>query len=81
MAAAYEEFFSWIRGVVGRRRVGTASPTFFDRGEASPTLPHFFGLKFVQKLVHCCDWSLTETQCKIILVQHVCRPKLLKIFV
>jgi len=59
MAAAYEEFFSWIR-------------------EASPTLLHFFGLKFVQKLVHCCDWLLTETQCKIILVQHVCRPKLLK---
>ena len=40
------------RGVVGRGRVGTASPTFFDRG-TRPPLPHFFGLKFVQKLVHC----------------------------
>ena len=42
---------------------------FFDRGDASPILPHFFGLKFVQKLVHCCNWLLTETQCKIISVQ------------
>jgi len=32
----------------------------------------------VQTLVHCCNWLLTETQCKIILVQHVCRPKLFK---
>jgi len=32
-------------------------------------VPHFFGLKFVQKLVHCCNWLLTETQCKIISVQ------------
>ena len=31
--------------------------------------PHFFGLKFVQKLVHCRNWLLTETQCKIISVQ------------
>jgi len=30
---------------------GEGVPTFFD---ASP-LPHFFGLKFVQKLVHCCN--------------------------
>jgi len=29
------------RGVVGRWRGGTASPTFFDREDASP-LPHFF---------------------------------------
>jgi len=49
------------RGVVGGRR----SPTFFDRA----TCPHFFGLKFVQKLVHCCNWLLTETQCKIVSVQ------------
>ena len=48
---------------VGTRR--TAYPTFFDRG----TRPHFFGLKFVQKLVHCCNWLLTEPQCKIISVQ------------
>jgi len=44
-------------------------PLFFDRGYASPTLPHFFGLKFVQKLVHRCNWLLTKTQCKIISVQ------------
>jgi len=42
------------RGVVGRGRV-----------------PHspLFGLKFVQKLAHCCNWLLTETHCKIISVQ------------
>jgi len=51
-----------------RTREGTASPTFFDRGDASPT-PPLFGLKFVQKLVHCCNWLLTETQCKTISVQ------------
>jgi len=56
-----------IRGVVGRGRGGTASPTFFDGGR----VPHspLFGLKFVQKLVHCRNWLLTETQCKIISVQ------------
>ena len=32
-------------------------------------VPHFFGLKFVQKLVHCCNWLLSETQRKIISVQ------------
>jgi len=61
-----------IRGVVGQGRGGTASPTFFDRGDASPTPSHFFGLfglKFVRKLVRCCNWLLTETQCKIISVQ------------
>jgi len=63
------------RGVVGRDAGGTASPHFFRQGDASPT-PPLFGLKFVQKLVHCCNWLLTETQCKIISVQHVCRPKL-----
>ena len=47
---------------------GTASPYFFDRGDTSPT-PPLFKLKFVQKLVHCCNWLLTETQCKIISVQ------------
>jgi len=62
---------------VGRGRGGTASPASFDRGDASST-PHLFGLKFVQKLVHCCNWLLTETQCKIISVEHVCRPKLFK---
>ena len=37
--------------------------------ERVPRSPHFFGLKFVQKLVRCCDWLLTETLCKIISVQ------------
>ena len=49
------------RGVMGRERGGTASPTFFVRG-TRPPLPHFFGLKFLQKLVHCCNWLLTETR-------------------
>jgi len=49
-------------------------------GGRRPPLPPLFGLKFVQKLVlvHCCNWLLTETQCKIISVQHVRRPKLFK---
>jgi len=51
------------RGVVGRGRGGRRSPTFFDKG-TRPQSPHFFGLKFVQKVVHCCNWLLTETQCK-----------------
>ena len=51
----------------GTRRDGVP-PTFFDR-RTRPQLPHFFGLKSVQKLVHCCNWLLTETQCKIISVQ------------
>ena len=66
------------RGAVGLGRGGTASPTFFDRGGRVPHSHHFFGLKFVQKLVHCSNWLLTETQCKIISVQHVCRRKLFK---
>jgi len=53
------------RGVVGR---GDGVPPLFS---TAGHVPHFptFGLKFVQKLVHCCNWLLTETQCKIILVQ------------
>ena len=49
------------RGAVGRGRGGTASPTFFDRGDASPTPPTF--------------WSEIRAevspllQCKIISVQ------------
>ena len=54
--------------MVERGRGGTASLTFFDRGDASPT-PPFFGLKFMHKLVHRCNWLLTETQCKIISVE------------
>ena len=49
----------------GTRRDG--SP-LFRQGDASP-IPPLFGLKFAQKLVHCCNWLLTETQCKIISVQ------------
>jgi len=52
-----------VRGVVGRGRA-----TFFRQG-TRPPLAHFFGLKFVQKLVRCCDWLLTETLCKIMSVQ------------
>jgi len=48
---------------------GGRRPSTFRQGGTRPPLPHFFGLKFVQKLVHCCNWLLTETQCKIILVQ------------
>jgi len=55
---------------VGRGRRGDGVRHIcFDRGDASPTPPPLFGLKFVQKLVHCCNWLLTETQCKIIAVQ------------
>ena len=54
-----------VRGVVEWERGGDV-------------VPHFFVLKFLQKLVHCCNWLLTETQCKIISVQHVCRPELFK---
>jgi len=49
-----------VRGVVGQGRGGTASPHFFRQGERVPHSPHFFGLKFVQKLVHCCNGSLTS---------------------
>jgi len=61
----------------GRRGDGVP-PLFRQAGDASPNPRHFFGLKFVQKIVHCCNWLFTETQCKIISVQHVCRPKLFK---
>ena len=47
----------------------SASPHFFRQGARVPHSTHFFGLKFVQKLVHCCNWLLTEKQCKIISVQ------------
>jgi len=53
---------------MGRGRGGRRPLTFFDGG-TRPHSPHFFGLKFVQKLVHCCNWLITETQCKIISVQ------------
>ena len=46
--------------------------------DSTPAVAGAAGLKFVQKLVHCCNWLLTETQCEIISVQHVCRPKLFK---
>jgi len=65
---------------VGRGRGGTAFSHFFRQGGHVPHSPQFFGLKFVQTLVNCCNWLLTETQCKIVSVQHVCRPKLFKNF-
>ena len=43
----------WWGGDAGGRR----PPTLFDRGKRVPDSPHFFGLKFVQKLVH------TEIHC------------------
>jgi len=67
-----------VRGVVGRGRGGRRPPTFFREGWMHPPLPPLFVLKFVQKLVHCCNRLLTETQYKIISVQHVCRPELFK---
>jgi len=48
---------------------GTAFPHFFRQGGRVPHCPHFFVLKFVQKLVPCGNWLLTETQCKIFSVQ------------
>jgi len=45
----------------GTRKGGTVSPHFFRRGNTSPLPLHFFGLKFVQNLLHCCNWLLTET--------------------
>ena len=65
------------QGCSGAGLGGTVSPTFFKRG-THPHFLHFFGPKFVQKLVHCCNRLLTETQCKTVSVQHVCRPKLFK---
>jgi len=48
---------------------GDGVPHFFRQRGRVPHSPPLFGLKFVQKLVHCCNWLLTETQCKIISVQ------------
>ena len=36
-------------------------PPLFRQGGRVSHFPHFFGLKFVQKLVHGCNWLLTET--------------------
>jgi len=60
--------FGEEQGCSGAGTRGTVSPTFFDRGRVPHSL-HFFGLKFVQKLVHCCNWLLAETECKIISLQ------------
>jgi len=80
--------YTWYIRSVGRGREGMASPRFFQRGRRVPHSSHFFGQKFVQKLVHCCNWLLTETQCKILfqysgifltcMSVRVCRPKLFK---
>ena len=53
----------------GTRPGGRRPPLFSTRGTRPPVPPTFLGLKFVQKLVHCCNWLLTETQSKIISVQ------------
>jgi len=58
------------QGCSGAGTRGTASPHFLDRGGHVPNSPPpLFGLKFVQKLIQCCNWLHTETQCKIISVQ------------
>jgi len=51
-------------------------PQFFRPRGRVPHSSHFFGLKFVQKLVHCCNRLLTETQCKIIFKSCFRRPPL-----
>ena len=51
------------QGCSGAGTRGTASPHFFLQGDASPTLPTFLDWN------SCCNWLLTETQCKIISVQ------------
>jgi len=56
------------RGVVGEWGDCVPAP-LFSTGGTRPPLLHFFGLKFVQKLVHGCNLLLTETQCEIISVQ------------
>ena len=48
------------QGCSGAGTRGDGIPHFFDMGDAFPT-PPFFGLKFVQTLLHCCNWLLTET--------------------
>ena len=67
---------NWKPGVWWSGDAGVSVSPLFSTGVTHPPFPPLFGLKFVQKLVHCCNWLLTETQCKIISVQHVCRPKL-----
>ena len=54
-----ELFVSSHRALWGRDAGGRRPPLFSTGGR----------VKFVQKLVHCCNWLLTETQCKIISVQ------------
>jgi len=66
---------AWEQGCSGARTRGDGVPHFFRQGGRVPH-PPLFGLKFVQKLVRCCNWLRTETQCKIISVQRVYRPKL-----
>jgi len=63
---------------VGRGRGGRRPPTFFDRGTRPPP-PPLFWIKIRAKVSPLLQLViLAETQCKIISVQHVCRPKLFK---
>ena len=52
---------SSVQGGSGAGTRGHGVPHFFRQGDASPS-PPLFGLKFVQKLVHCCNSLLTEKQ-------------------
>ena len=49
---------AYVRGAVGWG-CGVWRPPLFST-VVSPT-PHFLLMKFLQKLVHCCNWLLTET--------------------
>ena len=57
-----------VQGCSGAGTRGDGVPAFFSTGGTRLPLPHFFGLTVVQKLVHCCNWLRTETQCKIFFV-------------
>ena len=49
---------------VGTR--GDVVSPLFSTGGTRPPFSQLFGLKFMQNVVHRCNWLLTELQCKII---------------
>jgi len=60
-----------IQGCSGAGTREGASPHFFRQGGRVPGHPPpLFWTEFRAKVVHCCNWLLTETQCKIISVQY-----------